>query len=168
VDHTPVAPQQVRKRLDNEVGRERGIIAQSNSRTGGVAQFMGALLAAVAVAILAAISRPGMRITVARVVPAVVGGAAVVVMVVAMAIMLWPQLLNRLPHDKSVTAYRDRILREAREMAAAEGLPLPKEFEEGYDLQLIRDRKEYTTRVGLVATVVMTLATFAFLLLLHY
>lgn len=163
MDNTAVAT-----RLGREKNRERSIIAQSNSRSGGIAQFISAVLGTAGVVFAVVMSRPNVRLTTQCMPAAVIALLCVLVMVGSMVVIMWPQLLKKLPHDKSGQEYCDRIFREACAMAAAEGLPLDDEFEEGYNLQLIRDRKEYATRTGLIATAIFTLATIAFFSLLHY
>ena len=159
-------PKLVRERLDREVGRDRGIILQSNNRAGAVGQWIAAVVTVAGILAAVILPRPNVSLTPTstKYLYCVIG--CFMLLAVSVTIMLWPRGLGRLPNDRDKAAYRRRI--EAEAAALADGGPLDKEFDEGHFLQGNGRVKDRATQFGLVVLVGFIIFSVCFFTNLKY
>lgn len=157
-----------RRRFDREVGRERGIIAQSNARSAAIAQALSAVWAATGIVAAIVLPRPQVEMTTLSTAFGIAGLLCFAVQLAAAAAILWPRGLADLPNDSDEAAYLRRLISEATTEEDNAGRPSKSELREGFLLQRIRRTKEYATQVTLLGVLVYVPVAAAFFATLNY
>jgi hypothetical protein len=154
--------------FDDDVKRERGIIAQSNNRSAAISQMLSAVWGASGIVAVFILAKPDVRMTATSAVFGVIAMAFFAVQLLAKAAILWPRGLNNLPNDKDRAAYLARLDKRAEKVRRKPQVVTDEEYDEGYLLQRIRAKKENFTRVTIAAIALYLPFAVLFLVTLKY